>query len=357
MKTLYYLARTENLARFDDLFEKEDVLATSFDAAKILSLTNFVKQERAIAQQDYIVIDVGDLTSWSRGHVLSAVQYLRRLANTKLIFIGEPCEAVTDLFRILADVHHVDDLITAAPGANVDRELADCLSPENGFTDKLEAAQKILLHETPEKAPELTIPHGLILHVAAAGTMARCGVTTQAFAINHYLRSLGFRPIISDPTSRILPQLVKYEPGAKVENDVTMIHGVAFCIKEQPGFNAVIVDYGVLSPENAAGFCSADLSVLIGCTKPWELVAFADALRLLLPYSCSHLVTLASFSTDRELGLLTKFFGQNNGLAPYAPDLWALPNDYKTYSDLLLPEVKRVCGADRRVERGIEAER
>lgn len=343
MKYLYYIFQGDNASRFDTLFEKEDILPTVFEASRIQSLTAFIKTERAIAEQNYILIDVGDLTQWSKAHVLSATQYLRRLSRTELIFIGEPCAEVKDLFRVLADVHHVDDLIIAAPDTDISKKLSDCLSPPvKEAATRLETAQKIAQHvaETPVSIP---VPDGLTLHVAVAGTMSRCGTTTQALAICHYMKSLGFRPVFCDVTNRMLPFLATYEGVERNDGGITTIRGLDFCTEERSGFNAHVTDFGVVAPENAAQFSHADISVLVGCTKPWEISAYAGVLSMILPYACKHLITLASFSTEAELARLKSYFGEHNGLAPYMPDLWELPKDHRAFEDLLLPEVKRVC--------------
>lgn len=345
MKSAYYIAQSNNLERFNGLFDREGILATSFSANKIPSLTAFVMRDKAIAQQDYVLIDVGTVKMWSMSHILSAVQHLRRFSSAQLIFIGGPCEDVTELFGTLASIHHVDGLITDRAGADLEEELGKCFAGRARLPDKMQAITEMMVQQAAQAVKPLTVPPGLVVYVALAGTMARCGTTTQAFAIYHYLKSLGFHPAIWDKIGQLLPLLMKYEQLDRGEDGAITIRGVNFCTHEMPRFDAYIVDYGVLTPENAPLFCKTDLSVLVGCTKPWELPAFAQAIKLLFGYSCQHLVVLASFSTPEELAKVTKYLGERSGIAPYNPDWWELPAGATTYTDLILPALKEICGA------------
>ena len=98
--------------------------------------------------------------------------------------------------------------------------------------------------------------------------MPRCGVTMQSFALYHYLKAHGWRPAIRDTTGRTLKLLQMFEQAEQQDDGVTVIHGVPFCGGTMAQFNAYVLDYGMLTPENAAHFCAADVCVLVGCTKP-----------------------------------------------------------------------------------------
>ena len=92
-----------------------------------------------------------------------------------------------------------------------------------------------------------------------------------------------------------------FEKEIVIKENALEIRGIPFCETEDADHNAYILDYGRLTPENATHFGKADLSVLVGCTKPWELPAFADALRLVVSHPCRQMVTLASFSTQQDM--------------------------------------------------------
>lgn len=344
MKAIYYLARADDLRRFDALFNELDMLATAIPIEKVPSLTAFVMKEKPIVQQDYILLDVSEM-DWSPAHILSAMQQLRRFSSARIIFLGKPEEETVELFGTLAGVHHMSHLIMQRPGTDVDAELRSCLQDRPQLSRKLQAMQEQMVQIAARTVSPLHIPEGLVFHAAVAGAMPRCGVTVQCFALYHYFKSLGLRPAIWDKCGRTLPIMKTIEDGTETENAVE-IHGVPFCKQESPQYNAYVLDYGLLTPENAAHFCVADLSVLVGCTKPWELPSFAKALNLAQPYHGRSLITLASFSTQRDLDRLSKYFGDKSGLAPYHPDLWEPPAP-QTYTKLILPELREICGEPR----------
>lgn len=354
MKAIYYLAHERDLQRFDALFEDLDMLVTAVPVEKVPSLTAFIVKEKPIVQQDYILLDVSDM-SWTPAHILSAVQQLRRFSSARLLFLGEPSEETTELFGILASVHHISHLITQYPETDMEAELRSCLQDSPQLPRKLQAIQQQMVHAAARTVAPLHIPDGLVIHVAVAGIMPRCGVTMQTFAIYHYLKSLGWRTAVWDECGRTLPQLKTFEGEFMVErDDAVEIHGVPFCQGESSRYNAYIQDWGMLTQENAAHFGAADLSVLVASTKPWELPAVADALKQVVSHPCRELITLASFSTQRDLDRLSKYFGEKNGLVPYYPDPWE-PPESEIYAKLFLPELKAICG-ERQAEPECEVE-
>lgn len=344
MKAAYFIAQAKNTERYNAFFEREGVFLTPFSANDIPSLTAFITRDKAIVQQDYIVIDVGEVKTWSISHILSAVQHLRRFSSAQLIFIGEPCEDLTELYGSLANVHHIDCLITDDGNTDVDEELKKCLAGKSPLPDRMRAITQMLEQQTAQIVKPLNIPTGLVIHVALSGTMPRCGVTTQTFAIYHYLKSLGFHPAIWDKLGQLLQMLMRYEQFERKDSGIVTVQNIDFCAEQLPQYNAYIIDYGTLAPETAPLFCGADLSVLVGCTKPWELPAFAEAVKLLFGTPCEHLVTIASFATQGELDKLAKYLGSRTGAAPYLPDWWHGADDTTAYAQLLLPELKEICG-------------
>lgn len=354
MKAAYFIAQEKNAERFTAFFEREGIFLTAFSADDIRKLTAFIQRDKTIAQQNYVVIDVGTVKTWSIDHILNAVQNLRRFTTARLVFLGEPCEDLTELYGALANVHRVDCLIIDDGSVDVEAELRKCLVGKEPLPDRMQAIQQMMAQQTAQAAKPLMIPPGLVIHVAVAGTMPRCGVTTQVFAIYHYLKSLGFHPAIWDKLGRLLEALQEYERFELKDNGVITIRSVDFCTSELPQYDAYVIDYGELTPEKEALFRGADMSVLVGCTKPWEMRALGAAIHMLLGKPCEHLVTLASFSAPGALDKLARHLGKYYGVAPYAPDFWQAPEDAAVYAGTILPALKEICGMQRRVAPELE---
>lgn len=344
MKQAYLIAQEKNLDRFQEVFESEDIFITTYNAEKIPSLTAFLTRDRAVVQQDFIVIDVGDVSMWSVSHILSAVQHLHRFSNAVVIFIGEPSEDLTELYGTLASVHRISHLITDKRGVDVPEELRRCLIRDaDPIVNKTEFITQMLVQQSKQTAKPLNIPPNLVLNVAVSGSMPRCGATTQTFAVYHYLKSLGFKPAILDEHAKLISVMKQYE-NTNIEDNVVSVRGVKFCTETgAEDFNAYVSDLGELSQKNVARFCDADISILVGCTKPWEVKYLAEAIKKLMGRPHKNSITLASFSSKEDLDKLGANLGDRYAIAPYVDSIWRAPEDVSAYTATLLRVLKELC--------------
>lgn len=342
MKQLCYLASPGQEGRFDRLFEELDILATTYPSAQLKSLTAFVTREKTLNQQNFLLLDLTG-AEYSPEHILSAVQLLRRFSVARLIFIAPAGEATDLLFGRLA-AFRVTDLITVRQDTDVLAELKTCLSAEGDYHRRMEAMQAAMATTAVKTVNPFTIPSGLVITVAVAGTMPRIGATTQVFGLYHYLKALGFHPAVLDESGELIATLWNlYSEQGREGSDYVTMNGIPFCTAICEQYDAYLVDMGVLSSETAHLFASADLSVLVGGAKPWELPELAMALPLLEEHAPKELLTLISFATDQDMAALGKYLGVRAANVPYQPDIWE-PGDKSTYQRVVLPALQTICG-------------
>ncbi|MEM5780376.1 MAG: hypothetical protein AAGU02_04420, partial [Lawsonibacter sp.] len=197
MKQLYDLTKPSQFTRFDALFNELDIVHYPQDIGKVKSLVDFINREKPIHQVDYILIDLAEC-DFSQEHILSAVQLLRRFSVADLIFLSPAGEETDLLFEKLARFR-LSNLIAVNSDTDLQAELRSCLNEEGGgFHRRFSAQQKGMVLEAARKASPLKIIPGMTVSVAVAGTQSRVGVTTQCFALYHYLKALGFQPAILD---------------------------------------------------------------------------------------------------------------------------------------------------------------
>lgn len=326
---VYYLSTQERKERFRTLFDRLDVIDTFFPLDAITSLTAFITRDKAISQQQYILCDLVT-EPWSDEHILSAVQMLRRFAVTRFVFISPDNERTATLYKRLADML-VDGLMIDKE--DISTELSAILQGDGGYLRRLDAIRQGVASNALEQAPPLRIPAGLMLDIAVGGAMHRVGTTAQTIALYHYLRSMGFRPALLDQGQdawRLIRELCPQQSA-----------GLAFVAERTPDFNCYLSDYGVMKTEIAQAFCNADLSVLVGGGKPWELTALANAFRMVTEARPRELVTLLSFVTDEEADTVRQFI-PNCASVPYHPDIWTAGSD-SVYRETVLPALKRLC--------------
>ena len=337
----YYLAMPDREGRFQTLFDQLDVVATFFPAVSVPSLTAFVTREKAISQQDFIICDLAS-TTWSDEHILSAVQMLRRFSVVKMVFLSPPSDRTTELFKHLADLR-VDGLITDS--GDPSKTLSAILQGEGGYMRRLSATQEAIVMAAEKGAAPLRIPLGLVIDVAVGGTMPRVGATTQAFALYHFLRRIGFSPAILDRGQPAIQSLLAlYKDKIRQLEDHIEVNGICLVTERCTAFNAYISDYGVLTPEWIRTFCASDLSVLVGGTKPWELPDLATVYAQVTQGNPKELVTLLSFTTPEDLETVREFISSCAAVS-YHPDIWT-PGSDAIYRDAVLPQIKRICGQE-----------
>lgn len=193
-----------------------------------------------------------------------------------------------------------------------------------------------------EVAP-LHIPPGLVLDVAVAGSMPRVGTTTQAFALYHFLNRVGFHPAILDQGQPDLKAVLKlYQKQTVTLEDHVEVKGIRIVTDRSLAFDAYISDYGVLSAEWAKPFCEADLSVLVGGVKPWELSELATIHATIKQEGPRELVTLLSFAGLEDMETVRQYLSPCAAVA-YHPDIW-MPGSDTVYRETVLPCLKKVCG-------------
>lgn len=339
MIQLYYLAVPAREHRFDSVFQQLDVVATFFPIVSVPSLVAFVTRDKVIQQQNYLLIDLAE-ADWSNEHILSAVQTLRRFSVVKPVFLGPPGEQITILFKYLAE-QNVDGLITDT-GSPFDT-LAAALQDDRGYLRRLSAIHQAVTEAANKEVSPLRIPPGLVIDAAVCGAMPRVGATTQAFALYHYLAQVGFQPGILDQGQPALKQLLELYRERAVEVDGCVeVNGIRIAQERTPAFNAYILDCGILTQGWVKSFCAADLSVLVGGVKPWELPALATACASARQGHPHELVTLVSFSTAEDMKAVGKYLG-DCAAVPYHPDLWT-PGSDTVYRAAVLPALMRICG-------------
>ena len=344
MKQIFCLAAPGRSKQLEPLFNELDMVPIFLDIGKVKSLMAFVNKEKTLPQMDYILFDL-DGCGYSQEHILSAVQQIRRFSIAEMIFLSPAGEDTDLLYGRLANFR-LSNLIAVDSRTDVTAELRACFEEEGGnYHRRLSAMANSMAATATRQASSLRIPPGMVLSVAVAGAQARVGVTTQCFALYHYLKGLGFHPALLDEGGETLELLTSlYAEQAQPQEGYTLINGIPFCTRRAPEFNAYVTDLGVLRPELAACFSAQDISVLVGGAKPWELPHLADALRLLAD-TPRRLAVLVSFATQRDMDEIGQYLGGHAANVPYHPDIWE-PGSTGAYQSALFPCLQALCAGE-----------
>lgn len=341
MKQIYYLSNSENEHRFDAVFEDIDAMAIFYDIEKIPSLVAFVQRDKAISSQNAIIIDLQG-ADYSVAHILSAVQFLRKLTSADPIFIADKSDTTTQLFGNLSANFRVKNLIEESD--ETAEKLQAALEGRNSplaFTENILAAA---VRDTKSVVQSLEIPEGQVIDVGVAGTMERCGTTTQVLAIARLLNQMGFRSAVYDVDGS-LSTLLAFCYGDELEEDEygdVHLFGIAICQKWNEHYTAYVRDCGALTEDIASGWAGCDISVLVTPTKPWELTRAVTTLGLAQKSLPDRMLVMASFTEEQQAKELAPIFGDMM-LSPWRPDVWSedVPTSYR---ETFLPLLRSVCG-------------
>lgn len=342
MIQVYYITSPEREHRFDEVFSQLDVVVSFFPSVKVPSLTAFLTMEKAVNQQNFILCDLAE-SSWSDEHILSAVQMLRRFSVAQPVFLAPVGERITVLFKRLSELR-VDGLII--DNGDPTEILAAVLRGDGGYVRRLAAVQTAVVEAAHKQVSPLTIPAGMVIDVAVCGSQSRVGTTTQAIALYHYLSSLGFRPVLLHQGQEAITSMLElYRDRLVTRDDHVEVNGIRIATQRTPNFDAYILDLGVLTPEWAGPFCAADLSILVGGVKPWELPLLAQAQNIALQGSPRKMVTLLSFASPEEVAEVREYLGDCGAVA-YHPDIWT-PGSDSVYRTVVLPALRQICGGEK----------
>lgn len=183
--------------------------------------------------------------------------------------------------------------------------------------------------------PKLRIPDHKRVFWNVVGAQPRIGCTTQAIALWHYCRALGFMPaVVMSPAE--LEVLAGYTGGIPSENGYR-IQEIPFTTSTQGAFDCFIRDLG--SP---AELPAANATVLVAGCKPWELGNTVAALQRL---PRQRLAAILSFSTSEAVRELLPLFGWIPVMASgYLPNPWNVPPPALSYYDRYLrPIAEQLC--------------
>ena len=342
MKAMCYISGESRKDVFNDLADKLDIIVSHYNTGQIKSLVAFLSREKTIPTQNYLVIDLTD-TDFSSEHIISAIQTLRCISTARPIFIAPAGPKTDDLFGKLVNFH-VTNLISLTSSTNIIEEMRVCLSDEGMvFTDKTSELQNSRAMAANAVVQPFVIPEGTTITMCVSGCMNRIGATTQTFALWHYLKSLGFSPAIlckGDTFIKLLmglyeTEVIEYEGHISVKN-------IPFCFQpDSELWNAYIVDNGVLNESNRQEFTDADISVLVGGSKPWEIEKFAVSLRL--SDGVKHMAALMSFTTQKDVEELHSILNMPLFSVPYHPDIWDKGSSTSVYKTAVLPFLTELC--------------
>lgn len=343
MKQIYYLAQASAENRFDDIFRDVDGMPIFYDLGNIPSLVAFIQRERAIINQDFLIIDLQNI-SLSVSHILNTVQYLRKISPAELIFIGEDSEETTQLFGSLSSGFRVRNLITDRDEEETREKVKAALLGQTSPLHYMGNLLKQGVVSTQDTVRSFKIPTDLTVYVAVAGALHRCGTTTQTVAIARLLTKLGFRTAIHDRDGTLTAILTDcYREQIAVDADGVHLFGLT--IRRQVGekYNAYVGDFGVLDETKLQEWEEKEISVLCTTIKPWELEQVMPTVALAHNAMASHPVMLASFATEQEAKELKDILGGSEVMvAPWRPDVWGstVPKEYHL---AFLPLVKEIC--------------
>lgn len=283
-----------------------------------------------------LVIQDDSAAIWSTSHVLAAAKHLERKGPTILLGGGKltaQCGTLA-LVKVTERKEEIPDLLRRPPhGAAGGHGITEA----EKVTSKLASvSQSVPLTVKPKIRP-LPIPPGKILMLGVIGSQQRIGCTTQAIALWHYCKALGFDPAIVAASDQIA-QLASVMECKQIQEGY-MIEGIPFVSSAALAYDCYILDIGAGSIPEAKKM--TDCLVLVAGSKPWELEHTARAIRAAQGQGVH---VLLSFTSQKDTENLRPLFGSLScAPVPYMTDPWKTCFEAMLiYDALLRPALERL---------------
>lgn len=294
----------------------------SFMPEQVPSLTAMLLDREGIAD---IVIPVQLHKEWSMGHILAAAKLLQGKGHVILFGTGGP---FPELLPVAADIPELLALLKK-PAAKED---------STGGLQRPSALPR-RTQKVPSPQP-LPMPAGKVLILGVAGSQRRVGCTTQAVALWHYCKALGFDPAIVTGAEQ-LTEIAGTMQHREIP-DGYLIEGIPWITNTAQAYDCYILDLGVGNIQEA--FQVADYLILVAGSKPWELQHTVAALRA--SQNKDMLIAL-SFSTQRDAKSLEPLFeGRSATVLPWMPELWKPAPEAITLYDSVFRSVLEILVRD-----------
>lgn len=287
----------KELERMNGIFQKYGIETEGFPDPAPSSLTALLLRDKEIA---FFLLP--NVEAWSLGHVLSAAKLLSSRGGSFLLW-----EEPVDRPALLTGVHEEAALEALLRPKPVVSTASTSGGPEP-LPERYRAGKII---------EPLDIPPGAVLLLGVVGSQRRIGCTTQAAALFHYCKSLGFSPAICQ-SPEALATLSDVCQGEKIDGGYR-IEEIPFVTGTALAYDCYVLDLGA-GPEEAA-LKACDLLVLVGGWKPWEVAETASAWWHLAEYPA---VPVLSFLRSQDLPKYQPLFGGTTVYpAPYiSGDPW-----------------------------------
>lgn len=297
-----------------------------------------------------LVIQDDSAAIWSASHVLAAAKHLERNGPTILLGGGKltaQCGTLA-LVKVTERKEEIPDLLRRPPKGTAG---GHSITETEKLTSKLASVtQSAPLPVKPNIRP-LPIPPGKILMLGVIGSQQRIGCTTQAIALWHYCKVLGFDPAIVAPSDQIA-QLASVMECKQIQEGY-MIEGIPFVSSAALAYDCYILDIGAGSIPEAKKM--TDCLVLVAGSKPWELEHTARAIRAAQGRGVH---VLLSYTTQRDAENLQPLFGSLScSVVPYMTELWKPCFEAMLiYDALLRPVLERLMVQEQAQQADMEPE-
>lgn len=327
-KKIIYICRDEEDAMHLEKTD-ENIICIFIDINKIKSLTAFISRATEVKDKNYLILDVRG-TNFSSEHILSFVQMLRQFSVAELIVIANDTEDNKILFAKISsfDIKHL-----ILEDNDVSFKLQESLTPQKSknIIDNISKIRTdgILAQTMKDVDTSIKINPDTFLNIVVVGACGRIGATTQAIGIYHYIKKLGFNPIVIDKTSKTIETYYNYDRANVVEGEYLYIHDIPFNINSisSDGINVNIFDIGNNISKHMTEILSADLVVTVLGVKPIEVYNAANLMGELQLIEDRRLINIISFADDTDFSAISENLKGTCIQATYNPNMFNPNND------------------------------
>lgn len=283
---LLYLTSNENVGLFDFITNEFGIIVKKLSGE--FYLNKFVIHDaKNFSHFSYIAIDLESLQD-EEDEIIESINAFQTMYDARIIFLAEKIEQ-TLLDRIIKETK-IYNIITGQTIEKIQEEIRICISTQGMSKEQLLKSINLSMDESFFTFPQYSFMAENI-KIILAGSMSRIGTTTAAINLCSYLASIGAKVSYTEANkNNHLKQIHDYFfSNIPIKNYSFFQGGVNYFFNGNlptDNYNFNIIDIGVLTETNKKIFDIAEIRILCGGTKPYEVPELLKTVELLDTDNC-----------------------------------------------------------------------
>jgi len=297
---ILWITSPENLNLFDFLTEEKQIPIKKYSGEFIIKnlIINDIKN---LDVYSHIAIDLSAIKD-SDEEMIEAIKAFKMMYSSSLIFYAEDENKRNSLLNRIINEAECYNIVTSNDIKKIQKEIELCVEQRMSKEEALKNINKDIEINIPQYTFEENIK------IIVAGAMPRIGTTTTAMNMACYLAGIGAKVSYTEANSNahLLQIHSAFFPNIPIKDECFFQNKVNYFFDgniPMEGYNFNIIDLGPLSKNNVKILNMADVKILCGGNKPWEVKTLNNSLGVIEEVDINILVPEIKHSIKKLINI------------------------------------------------------